>query len=246
VGVSFVQVSIDGGRKAHDAIRGEGNYDRAVRGLEWLKEVGQPTMVSFTANRSNFMDFGKAVSLGRRVGAIKVWSDRMVPCGSGANMKDGTFTPEDTHQLVDNMRRIKRSDRLHPWSRTETAMDRSLQFLSGGRPYACTAGRSLLTVMPNGDVYPCRRLPIKVGNIKGSTLVAIYYGDGMLRRLRDPSIVARGCEDCHHHPVCKGGSRCLAYAVTGDPFRADPGCWISRPLPVGTHRAVAGGSPQIK
>ena len=143
-------------------------------------------------------------------------------------MIDGTFTPEQTYELVANMRRIKLFDRFHPWGGTETAMDRSLQFLCGGQPYACTAGWSLLTIMPNCDVYPCRRMPIKVGNVKESGLEAIYYGDGTLRRLRDPSTVAEGCEDCQHHPVCKGGSRCLAYALKGNPFPADPGCWLAR------------------
>ena len=45
-------------------------------------------------------------------------------------------------------------------------MNRALQFLEGdGRPYRCTAGESLLILMPSGDLYPCRRMPIPLGNV---------------------------------------------------------------------------------
>ena len=127
-------------------------------------------------------------------------------------------------------------------------MHRALQFLVGdGFPYHCTAGDMLITVLPNGDVVPCRRLPITVGNVIETPLEQLYYESPMLRSLRDRDRVSRGCETCACESLCRGGLRCLSYAVTGDPFRADPGCWISDsqesgpgmvPLPV-----ISAGSP---
>ena len=55
-------------------------------------------------------------------------------------------------------------------------------------------------------------------------VVESYYGDELFRSLRNHR-VSKGCEDCSFARKCRGGLRCLSYALTGDPFTADPGCW---------------------
>lgn len=35
--------------------------------------------------------------------------------------------------------------------------------------------------------------------------------------------------------------RCLAFAVHGDPFRADPGCWLATPPPLDAGAVAAAG-----
>jgi radical SAM protein with 4Fe4S-binding SPASM domain len=107
-------------------------------------------------------------------------------------------------------------------------MIRALQFLvAGERPYRCRAGDSLITVMPNGDVYPCRRMPILVGNLMETPLAELYYRSDVFRALRDSQRVSDGCDVCRYAGVCRGGARCVSYAMTGDPFTADPGCWLA-------------------
>jgi radical SAM protein with 4Fe4S-binding SPASM domain len=107
-------------------------------------------------------------------------------------------------------------------------MHRALQFLveSGGNTYQCTAGDSLITIMPDGEVFPCRRMPIGVGNVRTAALRDIYYSSGLLRELRDREKTSAGCEGCEHARRCRGGLKCLSYATTGDPFQRDPGCWL--------------------
>ena len=108
-------------------------------------------------------------------------------------------------------------------------MHRALQFLvSGQRPYRCRAGDRLITVAPNGDVYPCRRMPIRVGNLMETPLTELYWASEELRVLRDTARVPQGCEGCRYAAWCCGGDRCLAHAVTGNAFTADPGCWLAR------------------
>ena len=49
---------------------------------------------------------------------------------------------------------------------TTMSMYRALQFqITNDFAYGCTAGDTLLTVMENGDLVPCRRMPIIVGNL---------------------------------------------------------------------------------
>ncbi|HBD09181.1 MAG TPA: hypothetical protein DCZ69_13055 [Syntrophobacteraceae bacterium] len=227
LGASFVQVSIEGCRETHDQIRGAGSYDRASAGIGLLVQAGVRTLISFTAHRGNFREFKEVARLGRHLGVSQVWADRMVPRGAGADLLDQVLMPEDTRWFLESMREARDSAQAVGQRRTRITMHRALQFLvGGGKPYQCAAGDSLLTVMPNGDLLPCRRMPVRVGNLLHTPLQQLY-DDPLLTALRDRSRVSIGCQGCLYARLCRGGLRCLAYALTGDPFRKDPGCWYS-------------------
>jgi radical SAM protein with 4Fe4S-binding SPASM domain len=223
--VGYVQVSIEGARATHDRIRGAGQFQLAVDAIRRLVDAGVRTLISFTAHRGNYREFADVAELGRRLKVSRVWADRLVPCGHGAELP--VLSPEQTREFFGVMRRARDAIRRRWFNRTEVSMHRALQFLEGGsRPYRCTAGDTLLTVMPNGDLYPCRRMPVHVGNIVETPLCELYHGD-FLRSLRDSQQVSKGCEACIWRKRCGGGLKCLSYAVTGDPFTTDPGCWLA-------------------
>ena len=155
-----------------------------------------------------------------------ITADRLIPQGRGSELK--RLSPKQTRELFAIMRCSRDRTRRRWPGRTEVAMDRPLQFLEGGgKPYRCTAGESLLTVMPDGDLYPCRRMPVSVGNVMLTSLEDLYDGNDTLRSLRDPRRVSRGCGTCAFRRGCRGGMRCLSYATAGDPLVADPGCWLA-------------------
>ena len=228
-GVSFVQVSIEGSRKTHDQIRGPGSYEGAVAGIQSLVAAGVRTLIAFTANRSNFREFPEVAQLGRQLGVSQVWADRLVPLGTGSDLGEQVLTPQDTREFFEILRQSRDAAGRDRPSGTRVTMHRALQFLAGGEfPYQCTAGDSLLTLMPNGDLYPCRRMPIRVGNLFQAPLKDLYHNE-ILVALRDRSRVNTGCQGCLYARLCRGGLRCLAYALTRDPFQKDPGCWHSFP-----------------
>ncbi len=222
----FVQVSIEGGRTVHDKIRGQGTFDLAVSAIKYLVRERIRTFISFTACRSNYTEFPEAARLGRRLKVSRVWADRLIPHGSGAALKDQVMTKQDTHDFFKIMLN-ERDKAARSWfGKTEIAMHRALQFLvAGGRPYHCTAGDTLITVQPDGDLYPCRRMPIRVGNLMESTLSELYYESELFQELRNIDRIDAKCRECFYSKLCRGGLKCLSYALTGDPFKADPGCW---------------------
>jgi len=223
----FVQLSLEGGEAIHDAIRGAGDFRRVKLALSTLRGVSIRTLVSFTAHRRNFREFDEVVHLARTGGAARVWADRWLPNHSVPQGRCEGLSPPETAEFFEIMSAVRKKARRYVFSRTEVAMHRALQFLvAGGRPYSCQAGRNLLAVMPDGDVYPCRRLPIKVGNVFEQSLETIYFGSHLLKALRDERSVPQECRSCFYAELCRGGLKCLAYAMTGDPFRKDPGCWL--------------------
>jgi radical SAM protein with 4Fe4S-binding SPASM domain len=87
----------------------------------------------------------------------------------------------------------------------------------------CNLGRDSMCLMPDGTVYPCRRLPVAVGNVLGEPFAAIrerlaaYAPDAIRPRLSGPRCGACDARDC-------AGCRALALSASGDILADDPQC----------------------
>ncbi len=224
----FVQVSIEGARQTHDRIRGAGNLDRVVAGVTYLLQFGVPTLASFTAHRGNFREFPEVARIARTLGVNLLWADRFIPLGQAGELTDQVLTPAETREFVALIAETKRWNWRSLIRRTRIASNRALQFLGTGEtPYFCKAGRTLLTLLPNGNLVPCRRMPIPIGNVFNTPLATLYHHSETLQFLRTTHDPPDGCIGCPHARQCRGGLRCLAYALYGDPHQADPGCWLA-------------------
>ena len=111
-------------------------------------------------------------------------------------------------------------------SNTHISMYRALQFQkTNDYPYACTAGKSLLTVMENGDLVPCRRMPIVVGNLNEENMYELYKNSQVLKDLKRDTTPDE-CIGCEHDKKCQGGLKCLTYALYKNLNHKDAGCEI--------------------
>lgn len=227
LGPGFVQVSLEGGKTTHDAIRGDGDFERVLAAVRHLKKAGVPVLISFSAHRGNFREFPVVAAIGRKLGVKRVWADRFVPLGGAAAQRDMTLSASETEEFLDILGAARSKPTLFPCS-TEIAAHRALQFrVGGGRPYRCQAGRELITVMADGGLVPCRRLPIPAGNLLEANLADLYRDNPVFRELQRVDVPG-GCSDCFYRRECRGGLRCLAHAMTGSFHRADPGCRVAK------------------
>jgi len=219
---AFVQVSLDGARERHDAIRGEGAFDRALEGIDRLKDQGVHVLVSFTAQKDNFRDFPALSRICHRHRVDKLWWDRVVTDDTRALALNTDEFREMCRIAARRRRRYRRAD-----GSSMVNCGRALQFLATGRPcrYHCGAGGDLLIFLADGSVMPCRRLPFVIGNLRDGELADIIAGSDVMRRLAAPR-VPQGCEGCRHLPACRGGARCVTYAQTGRLDLRDVNCWV--------------------
>lgn len=228
-GVSFVQLSLDGNREMHDILRAPGDYDRVLKTAEYLEKKGIPVHISFTANKENMKYLPKVAAECRKRKITKLWSDRLVPIGSGQKIMDLAITGEELPKYLKLLKRAQGSwliQKLFP--ETLVALNRALQFqVSKGSVYSCSAGKSLLVVDEFGNVMPCRRMPILCGTVFDSTLKEIYYNQETFRNLRN-LCEPEECSSCEYAKLCKGGAKCQSYAIYGDFSKADPACGKQR------------------
>lgn len=219
----YVQVSLEGGKKINDYIRGKGTYKKIAKGIKYLRDEDIFTSISFTANKLNYKEFPKVVKYAKKHHVNNVWSDRYIPLGESKD-KELMMDYEETREYLTimNNERDKLLDKKIKYP--TISMYRALQFqMTNDFAYACTAGDSLLTVMENGDLVPCRRMPIVVGNLLKDNMYHLYKHNKILKELRKNTI-PDDCKDCEHSKTCKGGLKCLTYALYKDLNHKDMGC----------------------
>ncbi len=218
--LSFVQVSLDGMRETHDEIRGKGNFDKAFEGLQLLKKSGIQNMVAFTCHKKNKDELKELIKFVRRKKVDRFWVDRLIPMGS--NEEDVL----STHEFRELIRLLTYEHSKKSIFRTRVHLNRSLQFLEGGDCYyKCSAGISLLTILADGTLLPCRRLPIPVGNCFDEDMVTLYENSPLISDLKKENIPTE-CMACPKADMCMGGAKCLTYAMTGDYHGKDVNCYM--------------------
>ncbi len=219
-GLSFVQVSIDGTREMHDRIRGKGNFDRAFAGLRLLKQNGIQTMAAFTCHKGNYRALPAVIRTVRRKGIDRFWADRLIPMGSS---REDVLSTEEFRTVVQMLTRAHAHKGI--FSRTDVHLNRALQFLEGGSCYyQCSAGIDLLTLLADGTLLPCRRLPVPIGNCLETDLLTLYQNSELIRTLRERRI-PDACRSCPKAELCRGGAKCLTYALNGSWDQKDPNCY---------------------
>lgn len=218
----YVQVSLEGGKKTNDYIRGKGTYKKIAEGIVNLRKENIFTSISFTATSLNYKEFPKVVRYARKYGVNNVWSDRFIPLGDSD--KSLALNYEQTREYLEIMNKERNKLKKIKNSNTNISMYRALQFqMTNDFAYGCTAGDTLLTVMENGDLVPCRRMPITIGNLFDRSMYDLYINSDVLKALREKKIPDE-CIDCEHSEVCHGGLKCLTYAMYKDLNHKDYGC----------------------
>lgn len=219
----YVQVSLEGGQKTNDYIRGKGTYKKIAKGIKNLKKYNIFTSISFTATTLNYKEFPKVVSYAKKYKVDNVWSDRYIPLGDSED-KNLALNVSQTQEYLSIMAKERLKLKRKQYNKTTISMYRALQFQkTNDFAYGCTAGDTLLTVMENGDLVPCRRMPIVVGNLLKDDMYKLYKTNSILKELRKNTI-PDDCNDCEHAQMCHGGLKCLTYAIYKDLNHKDIGC----------------------
>ena len=219
-----VQVSLEGSKpEINDAIRGEGSYQETLSAIRKMKRHGLTVSVMTTVSRFNYRDIPALIDVLNKEGVDAFALERLIPEGRGESLRDQLLSPIELKELYENVYDIalqKKGTRIllyRPLFTLVAPDDSSVGAL-------CSVGNNALTVMPDGTVYPCRRLPIPIGNILTDGLFSIWYDSELLWKIRNPKNIQGKCRDCELLANCRG-CRAMAYFCSGDYMAEDPQCW---------------------
>ena len=97
-----VQISIDGGKDEHDAIRGEGTFERTIRNINELAESGVIVTVATTVTNSNIESINNLDSVLENV-EFERWNIKRVVGSGRANDADDIST-DKWNEFVDSIK----------------------------------------------------------------------------------------------------------------------------------------------
>ena len=224
--LSFVQISLDGTRRMHDEIRGKGNFKKAVRGIRLLNKYNIQSMVAFTAHKKNIHKLKAVIRLAKREKVKVFWADRLIPTNSYEDMLNTDEFMEMARLLHKESIKAKESKRCV----TDVRVNRALMFLGGSNTiYHCSAGTNLLTILANGDLLPCRRMPIVIGNTLVNSINELCENSSTIKKLKKKEI-PKECSKCYKSDKCRGGLKCLTFSLTGKLCSKDVNCPINKEM----------------
>lgn len=221
-GLVRTQISVDGDEPAHDGLRGQGVYRQTLAALHLLRDYGMWSTISVTLGQWNHHCLAHLIRLAGECHA-KIFISRFVPCGTGLALQDQMLTAAQWKKVMRTCHRLIRS---HPAGVALRDPLYSPLIEPGPNTHACIGGCSIghggLAVDSDGTAYPCRRLPIPLGNVLTDSLDSIWSHPA-LESLRNRDALEGACGQCRWRWRC-GGCRAIAHGLTANPLAADPQC----------------------
>jgi radical SAM protein with 4Fe4S-binding SPASM domain len=243
-GFKTVKISLEGAdAQVHDRIRSAGNFGRVVKNVSLVqKRKIFDVNLMFTVMRSNLESLPAFIRLGEELRVDGIIIERFIPLGRGMEIGEEVLHPGEWRSLVEALFKYfsleLEEDEIPPYQAFQVDFRGAEPQLLGA---PCVLGTEGLCVMPRGEVYPCRRFPLSIGNLLKNPLREIWENSGVLHQLRNKGNLKGKCGSCGQ-PGCTG-CRSLAFSLTGDYLAEDPHCWHilpARPAGAGTESEGCG------
>ena len=233
---NYVQVSIDGaGPETHDACRGKGSFEGAVRGLKTLQRHKVNVACRVTIHHYNVGELEEIARFLLEDLKLRNFGTNsagyMGICRS--NARDVMLTAADRALAMEKLLALdkKYGGRINAaagplaegrhWKKMIEAAERKKPaFPNGGRLTACGCTCNKIAVRADGAIVPCNMLAhLVLGRINADSLQDIWLNHeaviGMRTRRAIPLDSFEFCAGCEFIPYCTGNCPGLAYTITG-------------------------------
>ncbi len=216
----YFQVSLDGGTsQTNDRIRGEGVFQRALRGLELLAAEQHSLTVNSVLTRYSFAELDRLYEIAASFDA-KLRVTRLRPSGRGRDVWDDLHpTREQYHQFTQWLE-------AHPDVLTA---DLFFHLNAFGNRLAgldiCGAATATCCICPEGEVYPCaffQAPEFEAGNLHEHSFKDIWRNSTLFTFYR--SMGAGACTGCGQYNACHGGCPATKWFVHHKLNIRDPEC----------------------
>ncbi len=196
----------------HDRIRGvRGAYDAVIKGISNCMAENLYLHLNIVAARANINEIESIIDYGNKIGVYSYFIYRFVPAGRGKKLSNQELDNGELRRLLKLLLRKQReiSGILIPVAAPEywAYMLQSRGIRSGliiallGHLFGgCLAGRGMMYIKPNGDVWACPFIPVCMGNVRNEP-AGIIWEHLQQRGSFNPGYA---CYACPYKPVCGG------------------------------------------
>lgn len=216
-GVASAMVSLDFFEETHDAIRGRGAYQKALRGIRLFVARKVPVVITAMVQdgTSALLEEFKRFCLDE-LGAAAVRFSAIMPIGKAKDTPGLSLSAAKTKDLFNRG--------IIPAPGESAGV---LAKLAGGRNFYCKAGVGQCFVSGDGKMYAChyfQNLGESMGDLAERSFADIYRdysGSGAAPVDMDWNKLEK-CKACAHFAKCQGGCRARARLLADAWYAADP------------------------
>jgi heme d1 biosynthesis radical SAM protein NirJ len=247
----YVGISLDGIGATHDAFRRkEGAFAASLKGVRLCRHTGIKVGLRFTMTIDNARQLPDLLRLADDEGVDKFYLSHLNYAGRGNKNRRDDATFVETRRAMDllfdaALNSARRRDGkefvtgnndadgvylLH-WTqrrfpdRADHIRVRLAQW--GGN----SSGVNIANIDNLGNVHPDTFWwHYSLGNVRTRSFSEIWtdISDPIMAGLkRTPRRISGRCGACGHFDICGGNTRIRALQLTGDPWEADPGCYLT-------------------
>lgn len=230
-GCERYQLSIDGLRETHDAMRKSGSFDCTLQKIKVIREAGIRCAIMTTVSGTNAHEIAGIIDTVVEHKVDIFAFGRYCPTSSE---KSTHLTPEQYRNVLevcwqkfeqykDSGTNFNLKDHLWTLFLYEKGLFQIPEGLEDDVIYeGCNCANNHLTLLPQGEVYACRRMESKVGNAFEEKLYDIFTGKEMDSYRQYDKF--KKCAQCELKRFCRG-CPAVTYGYTGNFYAADPQCW---------------------
>lgn len=251
VGFDYVGISLDGIGSTNDWFRGEaGAFDEALAGVRECKRHGIKVGLRFTMTKDNADQLPDLLQLANDEGVEKFYLSHLVYAGRGnkhrAEDTQWDVTRSGLDLLIERALAAARTgenfeivtgnndaDAVYflRWAEHRFPADRVAHLRQHLEAWGGNAsGRGVANIDTQGVVHPDTYWSdYSLDSVRNRPFSVIWedLSDPVLAGLRKRSRPLKGrCGDCAYKSVCGGNTRIRALQLTGDPWEADPACYL--------------------
>ncbi|HIX84600.1 MAG TPA: radical SAM/SPASM domain protein, ACGX system [Candidatus Megamonas gallistercoris] len=232
-GCEKYQMSLDGMKKTHDWFRKPGSFECTLAKIRCINKAGIRSVIMTTVSSVNIDEILPIIDTVVAHDADVFAFARYCPTD---RKKDVGISPLRYRKLLDDCHHkfheyeqkgcrtyFNRKDHLWTLYEYEQGIfkipaNAAKDMIYGG----CNCGNCHLTILPNGDLYACRRLESKVGNVFTDRIAKVWVSSQM-ENYREYNKFEK-CSKCELLRFCRG-CPAVSYGTSGDFYAPDPQCW---------------------
>lgn len=252
IGFDYVGISLDGIGKTNDLFRGQaGAFDAALAGARACLGRGIKVGLRYTMTTENAQQLGELLDLAKSEGVEKFYLSHLVYAGRGNKHRMDDTNRDVTRQGLDLLldrawSSISDGEELDIVTGNNDAdAVYFLQWVAERFPPQAVAhvrahleawggnssGCGVANIDTQGVVHPDTYWSgYSLDNVRNRPFSTIWedLSDLVLAGLRQRPRPLKGrCGACAYRSICGGNTRIRALQLTGDPWEADPACYLS-------------------
>ncbi len=214
--VREIQFSLDGVRKeTHENNRGKGTFEKTIAGIKQAVSSGfKNVIISFAVTERNIEELLEIPLFVKSMNVHAVHINRIIRTGKNIDARIGGFFEsfdEYYKKFLQMVNDLKKDGYL---IHVSNSFEMTEKIKIGGKVISCGMGKNIISIVPNGDIYPCPSLhydEYKLGSINDriKKIISAGYVFNMEHNVENEHTA---CYSCKYKYFCGGGCRAEALA----------------------------------